>query len=84
MNTLELARMEDAAVCYGIIEDGRAFQQEQGFVQWTKDYPDLDVIRKDMTLLWGSGTRQSLTRSSTGWRLPGGSREQAFPGRPLH
>ena len=48
MNTLELARMEDAAACYGIIEDGRAFQQEQGFVQWTKSYPDLDAIRQDI------------------------------------
>ena len=48
MNTLELARMEDAAACYGIIEDGRAFQQEQGFVQWTKSYPDLDAIQQDI------------------------------------
>lgn len=48
MNTLERAKMEEAAVCYGIIEDGRAFQQEQGFVQWTKDYPNLDVIREDI------------------------------------
>lgn len=48
MNTLELARMEEAAACYEIIQDGRAFQREQGFVQWTKSYPDLDAIRQDI------------------------------------
>ena len=48
MNTLELAKPEEAAVCYGIIEDGRVFQQEQGFVQWTEEYPSLETLRSDI------------------------------------
>ena len=40
--------MEEAEACYRIIEDGRAFQREQGFVQWTKSYLDLDSIRQDI------------------------------------
>ncbi len=48
MNTLELAKPEEAAVCYGIIEDGRVFQQEQGFVQWTEEYPNLETLRSDI------------------------------------
>ena len=48
MNTLEAAQMEDCEVCRRIIDMGREFQQEQGFVQWTEDYPNLDTIRDDI------------------------------------
>lgn len=48
MYTLELAELKDVSVCYGIIEDGRAFQQEQGFVQWTEKYPNRDTILEDI------------------------------------
>lgn len=48
MNTLELAKMEHAEEYYGIIEMGRKFQQEQGFTQWTEDYPTLDTVREDI------------------------------------
>lgn len=33
MNTLELAQAGDVEFCYGLIDEGRRFQQEQGFVQ---------------------------------------------------
>ncbi len=48
MYTLELAQPAELAVCYAMIEAGRAFQQAQGFVQWTADYPNLDTIRSDI------------------------------------
>ncbi|WP_295763924.1 GNAT family N-acetyltransferase [uncultured Oscillibacter sp.] len=48
MNTLELAVMEHAEEYYGIIQMGREFQQEQGFTQWTEDYPTLDTVKGDI------------------------------------
>ena len=48
MNTLELAQAEDLEVCNEIIQTGREFQREQGFVQWTDGYPSLDTIRDDI------------------------------------
>ena len=46
--TLALARPEDAAVCAGLMDEGRAFQREQGFVQWTDDYPNADTVQGDI------------------------------------
>lgn len=48
MNTLALAAMEHAEEYYGIIDMGRKFQKEQGFTQWTDDYPVLDTVREDI------------------------------------
>ncbi len=48
MKTLELACEKDIHICKQIIDDGRAFQKEQGFVQWTEDYPNEDTIRDDI------------------------------------
>ncbi len=45
---LEPARQKELAVCMEIIGDGRRFQNEQGFVQWTDDYPDEETIRNDI------------------------------------
>ena len=53
MYTLELANIEDANACYQIVDAGRRFQQEQGFTQWTEDYPNIVVIRED--ILSGKG-----------------------------
>ena len=36
MFTLTKAMPGDEALCMEIIADGRQFQQEQGFVQWTE------------------------------------------------
>lgn len=49
MITLELAAVEDTVKCYEIIDMGRKFQQEQGFTQWTEDYPNLQTIEKDIS-----------------------------------
>ena len=48
MKTLELAKVEDIEICSAILESGRQFQQEQGFVQWTEDYPNIDTVREDV------------------------------------
>lgn len=48
MNTLELAQVKDIEICSEIINAGKAFQREQGFVQWTEDYPNIDIIRDDV------------------------------------
>ena len=48
MNTLEPARPEDLDICCRLIDAGREFQREQGFVQWTEDYPSRDTIRQDL------------------------------------
>ncbi len=48
MFRLVLARPEEDLACYALIEEGRAFQKKQGFVQWTDTYPLLADIRKDI------------------------------------
>lgn len=48
MNTLEPAQEKDLAICTSIIDEGKAFQREQGFVQWTETYPNADIIRDDI------------------------------------
>ena len=47
-SSLQLARMEELDRCCDIIDMGRAFQREQGFVQWTEDYPNRDTVRDDI------------------------------------
>lgn len=46
--SIEIAKMEEAEVCSKIIDDGKMFQKEQGFVQWTGDYPNLHTIYDDI------------------------------------
>lgn len=48
MNELMLAQKQEIEECYKIIEMGRAFQKEQGFQQWTEDYPNLATLRQDV------------------------------------
>lgn len=48
MYTLEHARIVDTDACNQIIGEGRQFQREQGFVQWTDDYPNIDTVRGDI------------------------------------
>lgn len=48
MNTLEAARPNELDACWEIIREGRAFQNEQGFVQWTEDYPNRETLRQDI------------------------------------
>lgn len=45
---LKLATSEDTKKCYDIIDTGRKFQQEQGFTQWTKEYPSFRTIQQDI------------------------------------
>lgn len=48
MNTLQAARPDELDACWEIIREGRAFQNEQGFVQWTEDYPNRETLRQDI------------------------------------
>ena len=48
MTILVQAVAEETEECYWIIDQGRKFQQEQGFTQWTEDYPNLQTIRQDI------------------------------------
>ena len=49
MISLDLAVMEELADYYKAVDSGRAFQREQGFVQWTEEYPSLETLRSDIT-----------------------------------
>ena len=42
------AKLEELNACYDIIEQGREFQKEQGFVQWTDEYPNIHAIESDI------------------------------------
>ena len=48
MKTLKTAQMDELCQCYEIINAGKRFQREQGFVQWTDDYPNIDTIKDDI------------------------------------
>lgn len=48
MIVLEQTQMKDLDVCYDILDQGRKFQQAQGFTQWTEEYPKRDHVREDI------------------------------------
>ena len=48
MHSLESAQPKDDAACYEIIQAAKEFQREQGFIQWTGDYPNESTIRNDV------------------------------------
>ena len=48
MYLLELAQAQDVAECYRIIDEGRMFQKEQGFIEWTDDYRNEQTILDDI------------------------------------
>lgn len=57
MLTLELARADEIEAYNEILQEGRRFQREQGFVQWTEDYPNMDTIRGDVAAGTGYALR---------------------------
>ena len=48
MYTLEPAKPHELDLCIAILREGRAFQQEQGFTQWTDEYPSAALIAQDI------------------------------------
>lgn len=48
MNELVLAKWEEISVCMAILDSGREFQREQGFVQWPDGYPDRGTVEEDV------------------------------------
>ena len=53
MIELRLAKKEEAEMCISFIEDAKAFQREQGIVQWTEDYPNIETVLRDIDNLRG-------------------------------
>ena len=45
---LEPARRENLEEYAAILQAGRAFQQAQGFIQWTEDYPNRNTVLEDL------------------------------------
>lgn len=48
MNTLESAKINDLEICMKILNDGKMFQREHGFIQWDDDYPTVNLIKGDI------------------------------------
>ena len=45
---LTLAQTEDFRRCMDILNAGREFQRQQGFIQWPDGYPDEESVRSDL------------------------------------
>ena len=65
MITLAPAKPEELSACLDIIREGRAFQQEQGFTQWTDEYPNAALIEQD--LREGSGYLMKVDGEPAGY-----------------
>lgn len=48
MNEIELAHVNDVDRCLEIIDSGKKFQNDQGFTEWTDDYPNRESILEDI------------------------------------
>ncbi len=48
MTELRLATLADIGRCVEILSSGRAFQREQGFVQWEDGYPGIADVEADI------------------------------------
>ena len=45
--SFEKAERSDLDFCLRAIDEGRAFQREQGFVQWADNYPQITILTED-------------------------------------
>ena len=50
MIQLRLAKEYEAQIGADLIDEGRAHQREQGFIQWIDGYPNVEVIADDIKL----------------------------------
>ena len=76
MYTLTQARIDELTTCIEIIREGRTFQQEQGFIQWTEAYPSPALIEND--ILEGGGYLFKIDG------VPAGYMYLAFDGDPAY
>lgn len=76
MLALELARADEIEACNEILQEGRRFQREQGFVQWTENYPNIDTIRGDVAA--GTGYVLRAEDAIAGYLCVGFSGEPAY------
>lgn len=65
MITLTPAKPEELGACLDIIREGRLFQQEQGFIQWTQEYPSDALIEQDIRA--GSGYLMKVDGEPAGY-----------------
>lgn len=45
---LRYAKIEEADECYRILDEGRNYQNSQGFEQWLKEYPAPETVTEDI------------------------------------
>lgn len=48
MIEMRLAKMNEAKMCFTFINDARKYQNQQGFIQWTENYPNIDTVIEDI------------------------------------
>lgn len=48
MTELRKAKWGEENICYAVLDSGRKFQHEQGFDQWTQDYPVPETVTGDI------------------------------------
>lgn len=76
MYSLKLAKLDDVQKCYHIIEEAKQFQKNQGFTQWTDDYPNQDTILQDIQA--GKGYIITLDEQIAGYMCIDFSGEPAY------
>lgn len=42
------AMRKEAELCASFIDEAREYQREQGFEQWTLEYPNMDTVKEDI------------------------------------
>ena len=50
MTELTLAMPGEEKECYAILDSGRNFQREQGFIQWDEEYPTFAMVEEDIRI----------------------------------
>lgn len=56
------AQLSEVDACYDLIDQGRAFQRKQGFVQWTPDYPQREHVAADIEARMGYALKDEAGR----------------------
>ncbi len=76
MYILKKATLGDVETCYEILDSGRAFQREQGFFQWTDDFPNIDTVKDDISK--GKGYKLLSENEIIGYMYIGFDGEKAY------
>ena len=71
------ARWEEVAAVMEIIRDGRAFQRQQGFVQWDDTHPTQAAVEDDIR--WGDGWAIRVDGALAGYLCLSFAGDPAYP-----